>query len=249
VDDVEENALLAAIEDDGAGEDDVEAGVAPSEDVEIPVEDDGVERGDEVEKVTGGGLRPPAPSSVDPMGMPTRPTGPPAAIPVGEEADAVGRAEAVLPAGAQVPDAVPVLPPSKTVVNPVEGVVELVAEDVPVVGAPKEASGIEPPKPEQTAMSLVERPEGVAPGDVPGGTSSVAPRGIPVGETAAAGPTPSGEVMPSGEGPGAPPTTLIWATAEPEHRTTASIAVMKNRVILVAPACSWRRNQPRELSS
>jgi hypothetical protein len=37
VDDVEENALLAAIEDDGAGEDDVEAEVAPSEDVEIPV--------------------------------------------------------------------------------------------------------------------------------------------------------------------------------------------------------------------
>ena len=164
--------------------------------------------------------------------MPTRPTGPPAAIPVGEEADAVGRAVAVLPAGAQVPDAVPVLPPpSKTVVNPVEGVLELVVEDVPVIGAPKEASGIEPPKPEQTAMSLVERPVGVAPGDVPDGTSSVAPRGIPVGETGAAAPTPSGDVMPSGEGPGAPPIVLTWATAEPGPSATISIVAVMNRDI------------------
>jgi len=248
VGDAEENSLLAAIEDDGAEKDDVEAEVAPSEDVDA--EDYGVEREDEVEKVTGGGLRPPAPSSVDPMGMPTRPTGPPTAIPVGEEADAVGRDVAVLPAGAQVPDAVPVLPPpSKTVVNPVEGVVELVVEDVPVIGAPKEASGIEPPKPEQTAMSLVERPVGGAPGDVPDGTSSVAPRGIPVDSTGAAGPTPSGEVMPSGEGPGAPPTTLTWPTAEPEYRLTAMIRVMKNRVILVAPARCWGLNRPGEFGS
>jgi hypothetical protein len=165
------------------------------------------------------------------MGMPTRLAGPPAAIPVGEEADAVGRAKAVLAPGTQVPEAVPVLPPSKTVVKPVEEIVEPAADDVLIVGAPKEASGSEPPKPEQAAMSLVERPAGVVPGDVPGGTSSVAPRGIPVGATGAAAPRPSGEVMPSGEGPGAPPTTLTWATAELEKRIVARPSVVMNRAI------------------
>jgi hypothetical protein len=125
-------------------------------------------------------------------------------MPVGDDAEAVGRVKAAVPPGAHVPDTVPVLPPSKIVANPM---VESVA-DVPIIGAPKDACGIEPPNPEQTAMSLVARPLGLVPGDVPGGISSVAPRGIPVGATGKAAPRPSGEVMPSGEGVGAPPVTL-----------------------------------------
>jgi hypothetical protein len=160
-------------------------------------------------------------------------------MPVGDDAEAVGRAKAALPPGAHVPDAVPVLPPSKVVTNPVvEGVVELAADDEPVIGAPKEACGSEPPKPEQAAMSLVERPFDVAPGEVPRGMSCVAPRGIPVGATGAAGPRPSGEVMPSG----APPTAPTWAIVEPGQSATASIAVKMNRAISTAPMSLPRRD-------
>jgi hypothetical protein len=184
----------------------VETG-APTREVELPAtEDEDVEESD-VELVrSGGGLSPPAPSSVDPIGIPTRPTGAAATMPVGDEAEAVGRAKAVLAPDMQVPETVPVLPPSKVVANPVvEGVVDPVADEVPVIGAPKDTCGIEPPNPEQTDMSLVARPLGLAPGDVPGIVSSAAPRGIPVGATGGAAPRPSGEVMPSGEGVGAPP--------------------------------------------
>ena len=156
-------------------------------------------------------------------------------MPVGDEAEALGRDRAVLPPGAQVPDAVPVLPPSKVVANPVEGVVELAVDDVPLIGAPKDVSGTEPPKPEQTAMSLVARPLGLVPGDVPRGTSSVAPRGIPVGATGAAGPSPSGEVMPRGDGVGAPPTPPTCAIAECGQSATASIAAIMNRAISITP--------------
>ena len=48
---------------------------------------------------SGAGLRPPAPSWVDPMGISTRPTAAPADIPVGDDADAVGEARSV-PGGA-----------------------------------------------------------------------------------------------------------------------------------------------------
>jgi len=236
VDDEEEEVLLAVVAADAAAGAD-EPVVVVSEEVDVPIED--VEIIDETEGVpvtsSGAGLRPPAPSSVDPMGIPTRPTGAPADIPVGDDADAVGLAKVVAPPGAQVPDAVPVVPPSKTVAKPVEEVVEPVAELV--VGAPKEASGIEPPKPAQTAMSLVARPA-VAPGDVPSGTSSAAPKGIPVGATGAAAPRPSGEVRPSGEGVGAPPIVPTWARAETGQSATASIAAMMNRDISIAPCRS-----------
>ena len=53
-----------------------------------------------------------------------------------------------------------------------------------------------------TVRSFVESPAGVVPGEVPGGTISVAPRGIPVGATGGGAPIPSGEVMPSGKGVG-----------------------------------------------
>jgi len=206
------------------------AKVVASEDVDEEVD---VESMDETEAVPvtsrGAGLRPPAPSSVDPMGIPTRPTGAPAAMPVGDEADAVG--EARLGPAVQVPDVVPVVPPSKTVANPVGVEVVPVVEAAPVAGAPKEACGIELLKPEQTARSLVERPEGVVAGEVPCGTISVAPRGIPVGATGAGTPTPSGEVTPRGEGVGAPPIVPTWAIAEPGQSASASIAPMMNRDI------------------
>ena len=183
MDDEEENALLAVV---AAGAD-AEPRVAASEEVELPIEEEVVESMDETEGVpvtsSGAGLRPPAPSSVDPMGIPTRPTAAPADIPVGDDADAVGLAKVVAPPGAQVPDAVPVVPPSKTVANPVGELVVPGADAAPVAGAPNDACGTELLKPEQTARSLVESPEGVVPGEVPWGTISVAPRGIPVGAT------------------------------------------------------------------
>jgi hypothetical protein len=111
--DEEEEALLAVVASGAALGADA-AKVVASEDVDEEVD---VESMDETEAVPvtsrGAELRPPAPSSVDPMGIPTRPTGAPAAMPVGDEADAVG--EARLGPAVQVPDVVPVVPPSNTV--------------------------------------------------------------------------------------------------------------------------------------
>ncbi len=195
------------VEDDNDvdGEDDVgrEEEVESEEDVgsEDDVEsEEGADSGEVVEskdgwlgvKVNGDGLRPPVPSSVAPNGIPSRPTGA-AAIPVGEEADPLGRAEP-LPAEAHVPDAVPVMPPPSKV---------MAALDVPPfeLPMPKDVSGIEPPKPEQALLVAGPRDDvaDVA-GLMPGEASSVAPRGIPVGATGKPGPMPSGEVTPRGEG-------------------------------------------------
>jgi len=236
VDDEEEEASLAVVAAGAAAGAD-EPKVVASDDVE----DVEVEIMDETYGVpvtsSGAGLRPPAPSSVDPMGIPTLPTGAPADIPVGDEADAVG--EARLGPAVQVPDVVPVVPPSNTVANPVGAEVVPVVEAAPVAGPPKDACGIALLKPEQTARSLVESPEGVVPGEVPGGTISVAPRGIPVGATGGGAPMPSGEVMPRGEGVGAPPTVPTWATAEPGASETTRIAAVMNRDISIAPDRSW----------
>jgi hypothetical protein len=146
---------------------------------------DGVSNGvsDVVIDVVGGsGLKPPGASSAEPMGIPTRPTAARLPIPVGDDADAATFDEP-LPPVAQVPDAVPVMPP------PSKSVVEL---DPPVV-----MSG-EPPQAElPPVMALC----GSMPGNAaltPGVESSVAPNGIPTGPTDAAGPMPSGDVIPSG---------------------------------------------------
>jgi hypothetical protein len=125
------------------------------------------------------------------MGIPMRP----GAVPVGDDDDAAGF-PATVPMPAQVPDGVPVTmpPPSKS-------------EPAPVLGTPF----IPPLKlpateltPIQVAMLLVV--DGMA-GDVPDvigltpiDPSSVVPSGIPVRGTGAAGPMPSGEVIPSGDG-------------------------------------------------
>jgi hypothetical protein len=151
-------------------------------------------------RATDGGLRPPAPNSVVPSGIPTRPTDDADPIPVGEEADAAGPANELLLVVAQVPDAVPTLPPPSKVDV---AVIELSVPDVvPVVEVvrPKDACGIEPPMPEHGVLAV--SPSGDVPDDVgltPGDASSVAPRGIPVGAIGEPGPMPSGDVMPSGD--------------------------------------------------
>jgi hypothetical protein len=232
VDDEEEASLAVVAAGAAAGAD--EPKVVASDDVEDVEFESMVETDGGPVTSRGAGLRPPAPSSVDPIGIPTRPTGAPADMPVGDDADAAG--EARLAPAVQVPDAVPVVPPSNTVANPVvEELLKPMAEAAPVAGAPKDACGIELLKPEHTARSLVERPEGVVPGEVPAGTISVAPRGIPVRATGAGEPMPSGEVMPSGEGVGAPPIVPTWAIAEPGQSATTSIAAMMNRDISIAP--------------
>jgi hypothetical protein len=84
-------------------------------------------------------------------------------------------------------------------------------------------------------MLPVVSPSGDVPdvnGLTPGDASPVAPRGIPVGATGEPGPMPSGDVMPSGEGPGEmliPPTC---AKAEPQPRRTAAMVAIIKRVIV-----------------
>ena len=240
VEDEEEDALLAVVAVDAGEATAVEPKVVASEEVDVPIEEVELESMEETEGVPvtsrGAGLSPPAPSSVDPMGIPTRPTAAPADIPVGDDADAVG--EARLGPAVQVPDTVPVVPPSKTVANPVGELVVPVVDAAPVAGAPNDACGTELLEPEQTARSLVESPEGVVPGEVPCGTISVAPRGIPVDATGGGAPMPSGEVMPSGEGVGAPPIVPTWAVADPGPSATASMAAIMNRDISIAPCRS-----------
>lgn len=191
-------------------------------------------------RATDGGLRPPAPSSVEPSGIPTRPTDDTAPIPVGEEAEAAGPAKELVLVVTQVPDAVPMVPPpSKTEFEPDVPALDVpVPEDVPVIElsvtdvvpvvVPKDACGIEPPMPEHSVLAV--SPIGDVPdvvGLTPGDASSVAPRGMPVGATAAPGPMPSGDVMPSG-GPGE-----ICAKAEPHPKRTAAVAVIAKRVIVI----------------
>jgi hypothetical protein len=176
---------------------------------------------------------------------------------VGDEADAAGRAKALLPIAGQSPDAVPAMPPpSKT-----EGEPDVLAVDVPMpdpvpaldvptpdpvpaleLPTPSDVCGIEPPIPEHGVVLPVVRPSGDVPGAAglkPGDASSVAPRGMPVGATGEPAPMPSGDVMPSGEGSDevlVPPTC---AKAEPQPKRTATAVVITKRVI-VSPNLSAR---------
>jgi hypothetical protein len=190
---------------------------------DIPVVGQGVESGADGlgVRTSGGGLRPPTFSSVEPRGMPTRPTADVDPIPVGDEADAAGAIDE--PLAAQVPDAVPPRPPpSKVVVEP----------DVPGFAMPVELPNA--PAPEHAVAPPIAGTTGEAPdviGLTPGDASSVAPSGIPVGATGAAGPMPSGDVMPSGDGPGDVGSPPICADAEPEPNNAAVIATINRRVI------------------
>ena len=87
-------------------------------------------------------------------------------------------------------------------------------------------------RPEHAVAPPIAGTTGDAPdviGLTPGDASSVAPSGIPVGATGAAGPMPSGDVMPSGEGEVASPP--ICADAEPVPNNAVVIATIKRRVM------------------
>jgi hypothetical protein len=175
---------------------------------------------------------------VEPSGIPIRLTDDAEPIPVGEEADAAGPAKELPAAPAQVPDAVPaVLPPSNSKVE-----LDVPALDVPMpdvvpvleLAAPKDACGIEPPMPPHVARLLIVGGSGDVPdvvGLTPSVGTSVVPRRRPVGGTAEPGPIPSGDVMPSGEGPGALPIPPTCAKAAPQPERTAVIATINKRVI------------------
>jgi hypothetical protein len=163
----------------------------------------------------GAGLRPPVPSSVEPSGIPLRPTADAEPI-VGEEADAAGLPRELPAVTGHVPDAVPAMPapsntdvdaepPAAEVPEPTElPAIELpMPDDVPVSegAAPNDTSGIEPPMPPHVALVPVVGAIGDTPdvsGLTPGDPSSVAPRGMRAGGTGEPEPIPSGDVTPSG---------------------------------------------------
>jgi len=187
----------------------------------------------------GNGLTPPVDSSVDPIGIPTRPTVDREAI-EGEEADPVGLDEAAVLA--QVPEAVPEMPaPSNSAVGadvpdtaPVAGDSPFIAPvaptvELPVPDAPVDAPVcIDPPMLEHAEVVVDSMLEGMpveALGLTPGVASSVAPSGTPVAPTGAPGPIPSGEVTPSVVG--APVIMPTWASAGLPHNNGSAIVKIK----------------------
>jgi hypothetical protein len=174
--------------------------------------------------MAAGGLTPPTPSSVEPIGIPPRPLGDVDPIPVGDEAEAAGPPAGPVAMPAQVPEAVPATPPpSKS--EPDAGF------ETPVVDPPLKLPALEL-MPEHVALLLVggltdDMPEG--PELTPMDPSPAVPSGIPVPEIAAGGTglMPSGVVPASGDGVLAP----IWAYAEP-YRKSAAIAPIKIRITM-----------------
>jgi hypothetical protein len=173
--------------------------------------------------ISGNGLSPPVVSSVDPTGIPIRavvdrePT-------LGDDADAVAL-EAAVPLE-QVPDAVPEMPaPSNSAVGADVPAIAPVADDSPLI-APVGAVELPAPPAEHTVADVVmPGVDGfIAVGLTPGVASSVAPIGMPVVPTAVAGPSPSGDVMPSGGVTGAMPT---WAKAMPRSSSDQAMAAIK----------------------
>jgi hypothetical protein len=138
---------------------------------------------------------------------------------------------------AQVPEAVPTVPPpSNSVDEPdVPGVDIPVPDELPVSALVLDKFPAIELMPLQVAVLSVAGPSGEAPdviGLTPGDASSVAPRGIPVGATAGAGPMPSGEVIPSGDAPGGDmpiPPTCAEAALPPN--SIAATTVINRRVI------------------
>jgi hypothetical protein len=179
--------------------------------------------------VLGNGLRPPVVSSVDPMGTPTRPAPEREPLP-GEEADAAGLADAVVPP-AQVAEAAPDTPalskrevgadvPPIALLVPAIEVPGLAFPDVEVVGC------ADAPILEHVPVAIEPRGEvPAAVGLTPGVAISVAPSGIPVTPMGAPGPIPSGEVTPSELGAAVPVPT--WANAGLQHNKGQAAATIK----------------------
>lgn len=89
---------------------------------------------------------------------------------------------------------------------------------------PNDDCAIEPPMPAHAGLvTVVVDASDVIIGLVPAPPIPVAPRGMRVGGTGAAGPIPSGDVMPSGE---------TCAKAEPHPKSTAAMAAITRRVIV-----------------
>ena len=165
---------------------------------------------------TTNGLTPALPISTEPIGIPAR------APPAGDADDVAADDEAlllepvpqtaVLP-GNDVPVPTPIPPPSKFVLEldiPDEGLA--IAEQVV-------------PKPVVPMVPLIA---GLSPGDA----SSVAPMGIPVGETDEPGVMPSGEVAAiPGVGVPTPPTC---ANTGVQPNSAACIAAINTRRIMVS---------------
>jgi hypothetical protein len=219
----------------------VPPGVVPI--VAIPVVEHGVFRIEDgtdglAVGICGTGLSPPTPSSVEPMGMPRRPTLEDEVAVVGDEADAAGWPDVVPVMLAHVPEAVPTLPPPSNVVDDadVPAVDIPLPTELPVIAPPDRLPANELMLVQVVVLSAAE-PSGETPeviGLTPGELNSVAPRGIPVPGTAGAGPMPSGEVMPSGAG--VLPDTC--ARTEPELKKTKAVAIASERVMLLSsPAC------------
>lgn len=139
-------------------------------------------------RTSGGGLSPPAPSSVDPSGIPTRPTVDAEPIPAGDDADAAGDPDGLLTIAEQVPDAVPAVPPpSKTALDPdVPAVKEPVPEDAVIeLPIPDEPWESEPP--EQVAAARLRDPEATRPmssGSLLATQARWRPAGFPSGQPA-----------------------------------------------------------------
>jgi hypothetical protein len=132
-------------------------------------------------------------------------------MPVGEEADAVGWAK------------VDIVPPQFVTV----GALEIPPSNSAVEAGAGEVEAVALPEGKQPAFAAVP-----AIGLRPGEESSAAPRGMPGDATGAAGPMPSGEVAPSGEGVGAP---MPCAKAVPQASRTSMTVSMTNRIIIGVP--------------
>jgi hypothetical protein len=173
--------------------------------------------------ISGNGLSPPVASSVEPSGTPSRPTLDRAPM-VGDEADPVALDATVLLA--QVPDAVPEMPaPSNSAVGADVPEIAPVADDSPFIALVGAVELPAPPVEHTVADVIMPGVDGlIAFGLTPGVASSVAPIGIPVVPTAAAGPSPSGDVMPSGGVTGAMPT---WANAAPASSSEQTMATVR----------------------
>ena len=132
---------------------------------------------------------------------------------------------------AHVPEAVPGRPaPSKRVPD--------VVLDIPVLVPPLKLPAGELMPVHVSVLVLAGGLSGEVPdvvGLTPVDPRSVVPSGIPVGGTGAAGPMPSGEVIPSGDGA----LVLIWAHAGP-HNNNAAIAPINMRVMIPASSEFWR---------
>jgi hypothetical protein len=211
--------------------------------VALPIAAHGVPSEDGADKfgfrTSGIGLSPPTPSSVEPIGMPVRPTADGEAIPVGDEADAAGKSDVSLLTPAQVPDAVPTFPPPSNTLDETD----VPAADIPVPTelpvialAPDKFPPIELTL-EHVDVLRADGPSGNTPevmGLTPGELSSVAPSGIPVPFTEGAGPMPSGEVMPSEDAPSGVAPTCADADPQPTNAvdTNATAAALINRRVI-----------------